>query len=374
MFKKILSILNEYKIYAIISLLLVALYFVLVPLSVSPLGNDFGLVSYWSFDDTLDALGSVPNGMSEYPEPNLDVVYSVNSVSGKSVQILDNNEVGLYVSPDLPNLNADYVFCQWYSLVDFVQDGIFMQLSDDYRVYLKQSTFFVYLGDYFGTYADVTFDIPQDNEFHNFCFSYSDTTNIHSYYIDGQLEETLNIDLGFLWAEDFCIGGACTRESNGGVEIILDEMYFYDTLLDSSQIMSHYNEFTPATCSDGIQNQDETDVDCGGVCDACVIPATCSDGIQNGDETDVDCGGSTCSSCSAPETCFDDIQNADETGVDCGGVSCASCYTPPVYAPEEPVNPTYDGYVEPRKPFFQELVSEIIGFFDWFFSLFGVSL
>lgn len=44
------------------------------------------------------------------------------------------------------------------------------------------------------------------------------------------------------------------------------------------------------TCTDGVQNGDETDVDCGGVlCDAC---PTCSDGVQNGDETGVDCGGS----------------------------------------------------------------------------------
>ncbi|KKQ21825.1 MAG: hypothetical protein US37_C0007G0023 [Candidatus Moranbacteria bacterium GW2011_GWF2_37_11] len=28
------------------------------------------------------------------------------------------------------------------------------------------------------------------------------------------------------------------------------------------------------TCSDNIQNQDETGIDCGGVCDACVVPAT----------------------------------------------------------------------------------------------------
>lgn len=48
------------------------------------------------------------------------------------------------------------------------------------------------------------------------------------------------------------------------------------------------------TCTDGIQNQDESGVDCGGVCDAC---PTCTDGIQNGDETGVDCGGSDCDDC-----------------------------------------------------------------------------
>jgi hypothetical protein len=72
------------------------------------------------------------------------------------------------------------------------------------------------------------------------------------------------------------------------------------------------------TCDDGIQNGDETGVDCGGsTCPAC---PTCNDGVQNGNETGVDCGGD----CSPCPTCDDGIQNGDETGVDCGG-SCAPC-------------------------------------------------
>jgi gliding motility-associated-like protein len=73
------------------------------------------------------------------------------------------------------------------------------------------------------------------------------------------------------------------------------------------------------TCNDGVQNGDETGVDCGGSCDPC---PTCNDGVQNGDETGVDCGGS----CDPCPTCNDGIQNGDETGVDCGG-SCAPCPT-----------------------------------------------
>jgi hypothetical protein len=75
---------------------------------------------------------------------------------------------------------------------------------------------------------------------------------------------------------------------------------------------------TAATCSDGIQNQGETGVDCGGPCAAC---ATCTDGIQNQGETGVDCGGP----CAACATCSDGIQNQGETGVDCGGPNCAPC-------------------------------------------------
>ena len=79
------------------------------------------------------------------------------------------------------------------------------------------------------------------------------------------------------------------------------------------------------TCSDGIQNQGETGVDCGGPCAPCVDPATCSDGIQNQGETGVDCGG-PCAPCVDPATCSDGIQNQGETGVDCGG-PCDACPT-----------------------------------------------
>ncbi len=43
------------------------------------------------------------------------------------------------------------------------------------------------------------------------------------------------------------------------------------------------------TCSDGIQNQGEQGVDCGGPCGN--ICASCGDGIMNQGETAVDCGG-----------------------------------------------------------------------------------
>ncbi len=58
---------------------------------------------------------------------------------------------------------------------------------------------------------------------------------------------------------------------------------------------------------------------------------TCSDNIQNGDETGVDCGGTSCTPCTVTPTCSDNIQNGDETGVDCGGTSCTPCQTTVTY-------------------------------------------
>ncbi|MEM1219859.1 MAG: M12 family metallo-peptidase, partial [Bacteroidota bacterium] len=56
-------------------------------------------------------------------------------------------------------------------------------------------------------------------------------------------------------------------------------------------------------------------------CTAPCGPASCTDGIQNGNETGVDCGGPDCPAC---PTCNDGVQNGNETGVDCGG-DCAPC-------------------------------------------------
>lgn len=100
------------------------------------------------------------------------------------------------------------------------------------------------------------------------------------------------------------------------------------------------------TCSDGIKNGDETDKDCGGsacapcgscaVCaassdcesecctqnlcikkvDGCLPSPTCSDGCQNGNETDVDCGGLECHSpCEVGYRCKD--------GADCLTSTCS---------------------------------------------------
>ncbi len=85
----------------------------------------------------------------------------------------------------------------------------------------------------------------------------------------------------------------------------------------------YVGEAPAPTCDDGIQNGDETGVDCGGSeCPDCI--PTCDDGVQNGDETGIDCGGSDCPVC---PTCDDGIQNGDETGIDCGGSSCDACIT-----------------------------------------------
>ncbi len=88
----------------------------------------------------------------------------------------------------------------------------------------------------------------------------------------------------------------------------------------TSEVKSFCATSSTPTCTDGVQNGQETGIDCGGPdCPAC---PTCTDGIQNGQETGIDCGGPTCPAC---QTCTDGIQNGQETGVDCGGPNCPAC-------------------------------------------------
>jgi hypothetical protein len=77
-----------------------------------------------------------------------------------------------------------------------------------------------------------------------------------------------------------------------------------------------------SSCTDGIQNGQETGIDCGGP--TCPVCPSCTDGIKNGLETGVDCGGPTCPAC---PTCTDGIKNGLETGIDCGGPICPPCGT-----------------------------------------------
>lgn len=75
----------------------------------------------------------------------------------------------------------------------------------------------------------------------------------------------------------------------------------------------------PPHCYNGVQDADETGVDCGGAdCFAC---PTCSDGLQNQGELGVDCGGPCPTAC---PTCSDGILNQGEEMVDCGG-PCTAC-------------------------------------------------
>ncbi|MDG2425562.1 MAG: hypothetical protein P8M07_03145 [Flavobacteriales bacterium] len=73
----------------------------------------------------------------------------------------------------------------------------------------------------------------------------------------------------------------------------------------------------------GQMDPGETGIDCGGTT-GIACGELCGDGLLNGNEIDVDCGGLDCDAC---PTCTDDEMNGDEIGIDCGGPDCAPCPT-----------------------------------------------
>lgn len=77
------------------------------------------------------------------------------------------------------------------------------------------------------------------------------------------------------------------------------------------------------TCDDGIRNQDESDVDCGGdTCDPCGQDEMCGDNADC--DSGLTCDGGTCQ---APPACDDNRMNGTETDIDCGGDTCDPCAT-----------------------------------------------
>lgn len=77
-------------------------------------------------------------------------------------------------------------------------------------------------------------------------------------------------------------------------------------------------------CDNGVRDGDETDVDCGGSC-----AAGCGSGQGCGGNTDCDsnsCDGEQ-KTCEGDGACDDGVQNQDETDLDCGGACGATCET-----------------------------------------------
>lgn len=79
---------------------------------------------------------------------------------------------------------------------------------------------------------------------------------------------------------------------------------------------------TTPSCDDEMQNGDESDIDCGGSCGA-----NCQEGQRCDD--DGDCASQICDPdalvCVTPDQCDNGVLDEGETGVDCGGVCGATC-------------------------------------------------
>ena len=166
----------------------------------------------------------------------------------------------------------------------------------------------------------------------------------------------------------YMFGDSGDLDSVPGNEFQSFERVSVDTLVVRDLI-----DAPPTSCSDDVQNGEESDIDCGGACPGCptdsdcgvnedcesvlcqaglCVPGSCGNGAPDNDESDIDCGGAcgpcedgqTCqagedclsSSCDkdnpgdesgscAAAVCDDGIRNGNETDVDCGGDCNVKC-------------------------------------------------
>jgi len=75
-----------------------------------------------------------------------------------------------------------------------------------------------------------------------------------------------------------------------------------------------------ATCTDGVTNGEETDLDCGGNCPDCPNGSMCQ---EPGDCQSQVCEGGFCGA----DPCENGVTDGSETDTDCGGPDCPPCKT-----------------------------------------------
>jgi len=144
--------------------------------------------------------------------------------------------------------------------------------------------------------ADCTLPVCGDGVLNTAAFEDCDT---------GGASATCDVDCTLAACGDAVINSAAGEQCDDGNAV-------NDDLCTNSCVL--------ATCTDAMRNAGETDVDCGGSCPAdCAVGQNCNTGA---DCVTASCQGGVCAP-PAP-TCTDGVQNGNETGVDCGG-SCPAC-------------------------------------------------
>ncbi len=170
------------------------------------------------------------------------------------------------------------------------------------------------------------------------------------------LGRTLTHELGHYLNLDHIWGGGCN--SDDGIADTPNSQSSYGgcpnigvSSCNSTDLHMNYMDYTNDACmymfsaGQGTVMENYVNANLQAVINKAAIacnnaPPTCTDGIQNQDETGVDCGGTTCPAC---PSCNDGIQNQDETGIDCGGSICVAC---PCLDNALTITITFDNYPE----------------------------
>lgn len=130
--------------------------------------------------------------------------------------------------------------------------------TTDYNLYYASSPYWTYDGDGYSSIATWRAAISGD----------ANSSVADPQYVD-RAEKDYRVSVG---------SPALTASSTGGP---------VGAYITGSEAIGIDGETPDPTCSDGIQNGDETGVDCGGSCDPCAVPATCeTDATECDNETD----------------------------------------------------------------------------------------
>jgi hypothetical protein len=125
---------------------------------------------------------------------------------------------------------------------------------------------------------------------------------------------------------NYCMGNACVAQLANGTACTTNDQCLQGLCSAST------NKCATATCTDTVQDGDETDVDCGGgmfmgaaACPPCANGKMC---LVDADCVDGNCyvtgGGMGQLTCHA-NLCMDGIKDGNETDIDCGGGTCPTC-------------------------------------------------
>ncbi|MFH0711510.1 MAG: LamG-like jellyroll fold domain-containing protein [archaeon] len=172
----------------------------------------------------------------------------------------------------------------------------------------------------------------EDGKWHHLVGTYDH--NYVRFYLDG-IEQgsgtTNNLNILYTAAQNVSIGCFNPDLTNYCGNGLVDEAMVYNRALSLSEIQQIYCsqggsasfcQTQTQTCSDGIKNQDETDVDCGGTkCSKCSNDKICT--------LNTDCTSNTCTNGKCIATCTDTCASL---GYSCGtqticgaSASCGSC-------------------------------------------------
>lgn len=145
----------------------------------------------------------------------------------------------------------------------------------------------------------------------------------------------------------YCLDGVCGQRCRDS-----DDCGSRGACVDGSCVYcADSDECGPSQCTGDVAEARGLVCACRSGWFVCVQPS-CQNGLEDDDESDVDCGGSSCAACAVghvcdiaqdcssgfcsgnyedsvshcfPESCHDGLRNGEETDVDCGGSSCPKC-------------------------------------------------